>query len=124
MAITEDSVKKLINDIERELTRRERMANSFGIDVATELEKARNNFPPINSWHEGYAIILEELHEFFHLVKTKGSTTDNMVKELIQVAAMCQRTAEDVMQKDNPLEHNEPRERIHCGPATCDICYP
>ncbi len=79
----------------------------FANAVEKEIERARESFPPMSSWHEGYAVILEELDEYFFLVKTKGSTTTEMVLELIQVAAMCQRTAEDVMAQDNPLAHNE-----------------
>jgi hypothetical protein len=71
----------------------------FANDVAKEQAKARNKHPVIASLHEGYAIILEELDEFKAEVWKRMEKRDahNMLKELIQVAAMCQRTAEDVL---------------------------
>lgn len=69
--------------------------------VASELNRARAKHPkPINSAHEAYAVIREELDEFWQAVKedrhkTAGGRTA-MVDELVQIAAMCQRAAEDV----------------------------
>jgi hypothetical protein len=53
---------------------------------------------PINSAHEGYSVILEELEEFWEECRLKREKRDKakMLKELIQVAAMAQRTAEDL----------------------------
>jgi hypothetical protein len=67
--------------------------------VADELELARDSHPPINSAHEGYSVILEELQEFWAQVKRKRSERDPdaMWAELVQVAAMAARTAEDVL---------------------------
>lgn len=63
-----------------------------------ELESARIKHFPINSSHEGYSVILEELEEFWEEVRKKRSerSRDKMVAELVQIAAMAQRTAEDV----------------------------
>jgi hypothetical protein len=38
--------------------------NHFGELVAFEIGKARRKHSPINSVHEGYAVILEEVDEF------------------------------------------------------------
>jgi hypothetical protein len=67
--------------------------------VAEELERARDGHAPINSAHEGYSVILEELDEFWQEVKRKRSERDPeaMWSELVQVAAMAARTAEDVL---------------------------
>jgi hypothetical protein len=67
--------------------------------VTEELERARDGHPPINSAHEGYSVILEELDEFWDEVKRKRSERDPeaMWSELVQVAAMAARTAEDVL---------------------------
>lgn len=66
-----------------------------------EIESARSKHRPINSAHEGYSVILEELDEFWEEVRKKRSlrSPDKMVAELVQIAAMAQRTAEDVMMK-------------------------
>lgn len=72
--------------------------SAFATDVALELATAKAKHPPINSAHEGYAVILEELHEFWLEVMKRKSQRDPkaMKLELIQVAAMAQRTAEDL----------------------------
>ena len=73
--------------------------NNFPANVAVELERARNKYPRINSLHEGYAVILEELDEFKHEVwkKQPERSDPQMYWELVQLAAMCQRVAEDVL---------------------------
>ena len=63
-----------------------------------ELANARRKFPALHSAHEGYAVILEELDEFWEQVRTRDAGRDprKMLAELVQTAAMCQRTAEDL----------------------------
>ena len=65
--------------------------------VRAELNRAQESFAPINSLHEGYAVILEEVRELETQVfkKPKNRNANAMLKELVQIAAMCQRTAED-----------------------------
>jgi len=53
--------------------------------IEAEIEGARKKFPPFHSQHEAYAVILEELDEYWALVKRDKDGG----KELIQVAAMC-----------------------------------
>jgi len=76
-----------------------RLTSQFEDDVHFELIRARNKFTPITSPHEGYAIILEELDEFWTEVKGQHHLRNDkrMYDELMQVAAMCQRTAEDAL---------------------------
>jgi hypothetical protein len=69
----------------------------FPIMVKDEIQKARINHANLNSAHEGYAVILEELDEFWEEVKMRNQNKTAMVSELVQVAAMCQRLAEDVL---------------------------
>ena len=66
--------------------------------LADELARARQGHPGINSHHEGYAVILEEVEEYWQEVKKKSSQRNPsyMLDELVQIAAMCQRTAEDL----------------------------
>jgi vacuolar-type H+-ATPase catalytic subunit A/Vma1 len=79
--------------------------NTFEELQRREIEAARTNHNPINSAHEGYSVILEELEEFWEEVRKKRSarTPDRMVAELVQVAAMAQRTAEDVCMSNAEL---------------------
>lgn len=58
--------------------------------VAAELAQARKLHKPMHSAHEAYAVILEELDEFWDEVKKKRKDRrgDDMAKELSQVAAM------------------------------------
>jgi hypothetical protein len=73
--------------------------SSFADNVAIELKRARSLHPPISSAHEGYAVILEELDEFWEEVRKRRSKRDalRMYDELVQVAAMAQRVAEDTV---------------------------
>lgn len=71
---------------------------NFSEMVQEELESARAHHKPINSSHEGYAVILEEVDEFWEEVRKKRSerSVDRMLSELVQVGAMAQRVAEDL----------------------------
>lgn len=75
------------------------MSTPFEEQVKQEIVKARSKHKPINSSHEGYAVILEELDEFWEEVRKKSylRSKDRMIEELVQIAAMAQRTAEDVV---------------------------
>lgn len=71
----------------------------FAAEVAAELAMARQKHPGLtHSAHEGYAIMLEEVEEAWEEVM-KNSQTRNPYRlraELVQVAAMAQRMAEDL----------------------------
>lgn len=58
-------------------------------DVAGELSRAAM-WPPFNSAHEGYAVLLEEVDELWAHVKTNQKRRDlaAMRAEAVQVAAM------------------------------------
>lgn len=66
--------------------------------LAEELKRARALHSPLNSSHEAYSVILEELDEFWVEVKKKRANRDKglMFKELIQVAAMAVRATSDL----------------------------
>lgn len=71
---------------------------TFAVEVRDELTRARSKFSPITSLHEGYAVILEELDEFWEDVRNDDpEQLIRAYRELVQVAAMAQRTAEDVI---------------------------
>ena len=69
-------------------------------DVDCELRRATELYGPMNSSHEAYAIIAEELDEFWDLVRQKDVGTEEMRKELIQVAAMACRAVYDICAED------------------------
>lgn len=85
------------------------MSTIFQHMVRQELETAEQAHRPIHSLHEGYAIILEELDEFWDEVKKKEREWANLILELAQVAAMCERTAQDVLGLDGyeEADHHE-----------------
>jgi|GEM_PF-1793483 len=62
-------------------------------DVLIEFHLASSKHAPMNSAHEAYSVILEEVEEFWDEVKKKRSerSLPNMRSELIQIAAMAVR---------------------------------
>lgn len=68
---------------------------TFLEEVAAEVVRARLKHGPMNSLHEAYAVILEELDEFWEEVRAQQFDATNAHKELVQIAAMCQRAVED-----------------------------
>lgn len=69
----------------------------FG-DVYQELTSAISHYPPMNSAHEGIAVLAEEVDELWQHVKHKPASRDldAMRAEAIQVAAMAIRFVLDV----------------------------
>jgi len=72
--------------------------------VQAEVIWATEHYPPIRSWHEGYAIILEELDEVWDEVRHRCKKTKKVQHELLQVAAMAIRTLIDV-EGDTSIRH-------------------
>lgn len=62
------------------------------IDNISSIIKEHNNavlkHRILNSYHEGYAVIKEEVDELWEEIKKKEHDTDNIRKEAIQVGAM------------------------------------
>lgn len=78
----------------------------LGGEVLAELDRACELHKGQNSLHEGYAVLLEEVEEFWDLVKmnrhkmSPDELRAHMAKvrsELIQVSAMAMRTIHDVV---------------------------
>lgn len=67
-------------------------------DIRKEVETAEAKFAPMNSAHEAYGVLLEEVDELWAHVKTNQKRRDieAMRKEAIQVAAMAVRFARDI----------------------------
>lgn len=74
---------------------------AIGIDqvvaeVMSELLGATEKYRTMQSAHEGYAVILEELDEAWDEIKKKRPDSVALRKEMIQVAAMAMRFIIDV----------------------------
>jgi hypothetical protein len=67
-------------------------------DVNFELDSAMLMHYPLNSAHEAYAVILEEVEEFWQEVVKKRELRDKkkLRAELIQIAAMACRAIHDL----------------------------
>lgn len=67
-------------------------------EVTDELVRARAKHKNMNSLHEAYAVILEEVEEFWDEVKLKASerTPEQISSELTQIAAMALRAKLDL----------------------------
>lgn len=72
---------------------------SFLADVAAEVARAEHleGAGHLNFWHEGYAVLAEELEEIWTLVRAKGAGRDPraLYRECVQLAAMAARMALD-----------------------------
>ena len=68
------------------------------LEVWGEVARAEAKHPPLNSAHEGYAVLLEEVDELKNHVWTNQGRRDAaaMRAEAIQVAAMAVRFVRDV----------------------------
>jgi hypothetical protein len=79
------------------------IGNELAEQLDNSLHKAITKHAPMNSAHEGYAVILEELDELWDEVKAWQPTSDNMPqmrKEALHVAAMALRFIKDVCDKE------------------------
>lgn len=71
-------------------------------EVMGETSKAMGMWPPMNSAHEGWGVLSEEMDELWEHVKLKQQSRDlaAMRKEAIQVAAMAIRFAFEVCNEE------------------------
>lgn len=63
--------------------------------IEREYLRARTKFPPMNSAHEGYAVLLEEVDELWDEIKHGGP--ERAREEAIQVGAMALAILVDVL---------------------------
>ncbi len=68
-------------------------------EVGTEVYTACRTYPSMNSYHEGWAVIEEEIEELWDEVKLKPAlrNKERMRKEAVQVAAMAIRFIHDLL---------------------------
>lgn len=71
-------------------------------EVRLEAEQAAALWPPMNSAHEGFAVLKEEVDELWEHVRTNQKKRDlvAMRKEACQVAAMAIRFAVEVCNEE------------------------
>jgi hypothetical protein len=71
-------------------------------DLLDELVEAEDAHAPMHSLHEAFAVILEEVDEFWDECRKKSSERDpaHIRRELLQIAAMAWRCALDVLKVD------------------------
>lgn len=62
-------------------------------EIQKEAKKAFNKFGHFNSTHELYGVLIEEVDEFYELVRQKPNPkkAQRMIEELTQVAAVAYR---------------------------------
>ena len=89
----------LVNTVVSEVNMKIMNKIPFSDLMEREIDKIRKKTEPVNSWHEGYGILIEEVSELFDEVKKKHNARDNenMTKELTQIAAVCQKMYEDLI---------------------------
>lgn len=98
------------------------MTYLFELRVQEELAKARAKYRPIHSIHEGLAVIREEYREFEQEVFKQNQDAQQMLNELVQLAAMCQRVAEDTylisaVESDNESAQKNNSNRLRWSPT-------
>lgn len=66
--------------------------------VVREIASSRAAHGPVGSHHEGFAILLEELEEYWAHVRLRPDrrVPAEALEELVQIGAMAQRIAEDL----------------------------
>lgn len=65
--------------------------------IFNEFKLAKEKFPDFHSYHEGYAVIQEELDELWYEIKNKPPLNNDLIKkEAIQLAAMALRFITDL----------------------------
>ena len=80
-------------------TNKAQAQESFLAAVNTEYARARQKNGPYHSHHEAYAVLLEEVDEYWDQVKKKPSKRDpkNMYEELVQIAQVAMATAVELI---------------------------
>ena len=78
-------------------------------EIGNEVVRAESLHAPLHSHHEAYAVIWEELEEYWREVRKRSERRDPaaMRKELIHTAAVCVRTLGDVVDSV-PLRGGQP----------------
>jgi hypothetical protein len=85
-----------MEDSKESKTQVTRQINRVIDDVVYEFVKSLRSHGSINSRHEGWAVMKEEMDELWDEVKKRNCSNVDMRKEAVQVAAMAVRFILDV----------------------------
>lgn len=86
-----------LTEAHRAYNRRMEAVDAVLSDVRAEIERAIRKHRPMNSPHEAYAVIQEEVDELWDDVKADKGRESCARKEAIQIAAMGVRYATDIV---------------------------
>jgi len=64
--------------------------------ITAEDDRARTRHTDMHSYHEGYAVMLEEFDELWDEIKERFPDHDALRRECVQLAAMALRFLEDL----------------------------
>ena len=65
--------------------------------IHEEFNNAKVKHKDFETYHHGYAVILEELDELWDEIKKQKPNKENLKKEATQIAAMCIRFITDLL---------------------------
>lgn len=97
-SLTEEDLK--IHEMFKKFYQLETAIDKVLTEIRLEAVRAARLHAPMNSLHEGYAVLLEEVDELWDWVKANEKRRDYeaIQKETIQIAAMAIRILVDVVQ--------------------------
>ena len=67
--------------------------------IEAEFQRAIKYYRPMNSYHEGYAVIKEEMEELWDEIKKKKQKKQRLHEEAVQVGAMALRFLYDLCEE-------------------------
>lgn len=99
-----------VDQLTRAVVARVRRAQAdarFVTAVKVELGLAESRHRSLNSLHEAFAVILEEVDELWELCRRRSEDRQRnaVLGELVQIAAMCWRAAIDLGLCDEEVAH-------------------
>lgn len=94
------------------------MTRDFAQLVEAELARARAKHGSIRGPHEALGVILEEFDELKAEIYRKVLDREATLEELVQLAAMCRKAAEDLELLDEPEPSAERRIGFPLGSET------
>lgn len=100
-SLREELRSQLIHTMIEEIGELHLQSTAKGViaEVIDELARARRGHHDMASFHEGWAVIYEELDELWDEVKAKEFSRDGLRKEAVQTAAMAVRFVEDLLER-------------------------
>lgn len=76
-------------------------------EVQAEAARAAGIHRPMHSYHEGFAVLKEEVDELWDEIKLKNPSREAIRKEALQVAAMAVRFVNDLCREPKQTDPKE-----------------